>query len=458
VLLTLAAFVAVLGILIFVHESGHFAAAKLVGIQVLRFSLGFGRPILAWRRGETEYWISWIPFGGYVKMAGFEDEGLAGDLEGGKSAQPIDPMRAFDRKPLWARVVVVVAGVTMNAAFALAVYTGLAYTGTLEPNNIATTQVDSVIATDLPPAAQALASLRRGDRITTVNGDSVRTWGELQLRLANAHAPVTLRVAGRTDSLVLRIADADTTARFATALALSPYLGPVISTVASGSAGAKAGLRPGDRILKVNGDTVMSWQDFARVARRNPARPITVEVQRGTERLSLAVVPERREEQAPVTKQPKVIGFVGVGAAYPTLPRPGVLGAIRVGWRETTGRAALIVDFLAKLVTGRASVRELGGPILIGQISGQAARVGLATLLGFMAFLSINLAILNLLPIPILDGGQLVFLLAEAVRHRPLPLELRLRLTQIGFVVLLGIMILATSNDILRWLGRVLHR
>ena len=240
-LLTLAAFVAVLGILIFVHESGHFAAAKLVGIQVLRFSLGFGRPILAWRRGETEYWISWIPFGGYVKMAGFEDEGLAGDLEGGKSAQPIDPMRAFDRKPLWARVVVVVAGVTMNAAFALAVYTGLAYTGTLEPNNIATTQVDSVITTDLPPAAQALTSLRRGDRITTVNGDSVRTWGELQLRLANAHAPVTLRVAGRTDSLVLRIADADTTARFATALALSPYLGPVISTVASGSAGAKAG-------------------------------------------------------------------------------------------------------------------------------------------------------------------------------------------------------------------------
>jgi len=458
VLLTLAAFVAVLGILIFVHEAGHFVAAKLVGIQVLRFSLGFGRPILAWRRGETEYWISWIPFGGYVKMAGFEDEGLAGELEGGKSAQPVDPARAFDRKPLVARVVVVVAGVTMNAAFALAVYAGLAYTGTLEPNNIATTEVDSVIATDLPPAAQPLASLRRGDRITTVNGDSVRTWGELQLKLANAHTPVELRVAGRPDSLVLHIADTDTAARFATALALSPYLAPVISTVTSGGAGAKAGLMPGDRILKVNGDTVVSWQDFARVARRNPAQRITVEVQRGSERLSLAVVPERREERDPATRQPRVLGFVGVGAAYPTLPRPGVLGAIRVGWRETTGRAELILDFLAKLVTGRASVRELGGPILIGQISGQAARVGLATLLGFMAFLSINLAILNLLPIPILDGGQLVFLIAEAVRRRPLPLELRLRLTQIGFVVLLGIMILATSNDILRWLGHVFRR
>ena len=118
-LLTPISLIVVVGVLIFVHEAGHFAAAKAVGIQVLRFSLGFGRPILAWRRGETEYWISWIPFGGYVKMAGFEDEGVAGDLEGGKSAQPIDPARAFDRKPLWARLIVILAGVTMNAVFAV---------------------------------------------------------------------------------------------------------------------------------------------------------------------------------------------------------------------------------------------------------------------------------------------------------------------------------------------------
>src|SRR5438132_1102417 len=253
VLLTPISLIVVVGVLIFVHEAGHFAAAKAVGIQVLRFSLGFGRPILAWRRGETEYWISWIPFGGYVKMAGFEDEGVAGDLEGGKSAQPIDPARAFDRRPLWARSIVILAGVTMNAVFAVVVYTGLAYTGTLEPNNIATTRVDSVMVNDLPPAAQALGALRRGDRITTVNGDSVRTWGDLQLKLANAPPPVTLRVAGRPDSVVLHIAQGDTAARVATVLALSPYLEPVISSVTSGGAGAKAGLMPGDRILKVNG-------------------------------------------------------------------------------------------------------------------------------------------------------------------------------------------------------------
>src|SRR5205807_1260917 len=128
--LTLAAFVVVIGVLIFIHEAGHFVVAKAVGIQVLRFSLGFGRPILRWRRGETEYWISWIPFGGYVKMAGLEDEGMAGELEGGASAVPVDPARAFDKKPVAARLLVVLAGVTMNAVFAVLVYTGLAYSGT----------------------------------------------------------------------------------------------------------------------------------------------------------------------------------------------------------------------------------------------------------------------------------------------------------------------------------------
>src|SRR5207247_6308269 len=211
----------------------------------LRFSLGLGRPVLAWGGGETAYWISWIPFGGYVKMAGFEDEGVAGALEDGKSAQPIDPARAFDRKPLWARLIVILAGVTMNAVFAVLVYTGLAYTGTLEPNNIATTRVDSVIVTDLPAAAQALGALRRGDRITTVNGDSVRTWGDLQLKLANAPPPVTLRVAERPDSVGLRIARGDTAARVATVLALRPYLDAVLASVTSRGAGPKGGLPRG---------------------------------------------------------------------------------------------------------------------------------------------------------------------------------------------------------------------
>jgi len=448
-LLTLAAFAVVLGVLIFVHEAGHFMAAKAVGIQVLRFSLGFGRPVVSFRRGETEYWISWIPFGGYVKMAGVEDEGPAGALEGGKSPVPVDPARAFDRKPLWARFVVVLAGVTMNAVFAFAVYSGLAFAGALGPESIATTQVDSVVVSELPPRAGALAALRRGDRITAVNGDSVRTWGDLRLKLVNTPGPLRVSVAGRADPIVLDVPETDTTTRYGMVLALSPALPPVIARVQAGSAGEQAGFKPGDRILTVDGVTVQSWQDFARTARSSPGRELAVEVLRGAGRVSLRVVPQRREEKDSVTKEVRSFGFVGVGPLL--VPRPGALGATRIGWQETRDRAALILGFLAKFVTGKASPRELGGPLLIGQISGQAARVGLGTFLGFMAFLSVNLAILNLLPIPILDGGQAAFLLAEAVRRKPLPLELRLRLTQIGFVVLLGIMILATSNDILRW-------
>ena len=291
-----------------------------------------------------------------------------------------------------------------------------------------------------------------------MNGDSVRTWGDLRLKLAGAPPPVRVGVAGRAEPIVIEVAAADTAARVALVVALNPYLDPVVSTVVARSAGAKVGIRPGDRILKVDGDTVVSWAGFARVARTHPGKAMSVELLRDGARIALTVVPDRHEERDPVTHQPRTIGMVGVAAAYPVLPRPGLAGAARLGWEETRDRAGLILTFLRDFVTGRVSPRDLGGPLLIGQVAGQAARVGLGFFLSFMAFLSINLAILNLLPIPILDGGQVVFLLAEAVRRKPLSVELRLRLSQIGFVVLLGIMIYATSNDLRRWLGHALSR
>src|SRR5207237_1748838 len=180
-LLTLAAFAIVLGVLIFVHELGHFLVAKAVGIQVLRFSLGFGRPLIAWRRGETEYWISWIPLGGYVKMAGLEEEGMVGELEGGKAEVPIDPARAFDQQPLWARMAVILAGVTMNVVLAFVIYTGLAAISGVPTR--ATTQVDTVLTSTVPPGTEGLASLHRGDRISRVNADTVKSCEDLQAGL-----------------------------------------------------------------------------------------------------------------------------------------------------------------------------------------------------------------------------------------------------------------------------------
>ena len=452
-LLTIGAVLVVLGVLIFVHEAGHFVAAKAMGIQVLRFSLGFGRPVVSVRRGETEYCISALPIGGYVKMAGLEDEGLAGELEGGAATVPVDPARAFDKKPVWKRLVVILAGVTMNMVFAFVVYTLLAYAGALEPDRLATTQVDSVRTSELPPQAAALGTLQRGDRIVAVNGDSVSTWGELLELLLTVPSPVRLAVAGRADPLVLTFAPGDSTARVQLARGLTVYLPPVAAQVQPGGAGDRAGFKPGDRILRVDRDTVASWQDFARVVREHPGQRLGVEVSRGGATLTLSVVPERRHETDPETKQQRTFGLVGLVAERPLLQAPGALGGIRLGWRETTSKLGLILQFLR-----RPRVQELGGPLTIGQISGQAARVGLGFFLGFMAFLSINLAVLNLLPIPILDGGQVVFLVAEAVRRRPLSLQLRTRLTQIGFVVLVGIMLLALRNDFLRVFPHVFSR
>ena len=452
-LLTIGALIVVLGVLIFVHEAGHFVAAKAMGIQVLRFSLGFGRPVVSVRWGETEYCISWLPVGGYVKMAGLEDEGLAGELEGGKGAVPVDAARAFDKKPVWQRLIVIVAGVTMNMVFAFVVYTLLAYGGALEPDRLATTAVDSVRLADLPPEAAPLATLKRGDRIVTVNGDSVATWGELLERLVLAPSPVRVGVAGRAQPLVLEFPPGDSTARLRLARGLTVYLPPVVAQVQPGSPGARAGLKSGDRILRLDSDTVRSWADFALLVRGRPGQRVTLTIAHAETTRAVTVVPDRKIEIDPDTRERHEYGLVGVLAERPVLKAPGALGAVVLGWRETTARVKVILQFLR-----RPRVQELAGPLTIGQVSGQAARVGLGFFLGFMAFLSINLAVLNLLPIPILDGGQVVFLLAEVVRRRPLSLELRARLTQIGFVVLVGIMLLALRNDFLRVFPHVFAR
>jgi len=350
-------------------------------------------------------------------------------------------------------LIVILAGVTMNAIFAFVVYTLLAYNGTLEPDRLATTAVDSVRVSALPPQAAELATLSRGSRITTVNGDSIATWGELLERLMAAPSPIRLTVAGRADPIVLTLALEDTAARLQLVKGLTVYLPPIVAQVQPGSPGDHAGFKGGDHILRVDSDTVASWQDFARIVREHPEQELTVAVARDGQRQELRVVPERRFETDPETKEQRAFGLVGLVAERPLLKAPGPVGAVQLGWRETVSRVGMILQFLR-----RPRVQELGGPLTIGQVSGQAARVGLGTFLAFMAFLSLNLAVLNLLPIPILDGGQVVFLVAEAVRRRPLSLQLRSRLTQIGFFVLVGIMLLALRNDVVRVFPHVFSR
>jgi regulator of sigma E protease len=452
--LTVGAAIVVLGVLIFVHELGHFMAAKAVGIGVPRFSIGLGPPTpLSFKRGETEYAISWIPFGGYVKMATAEEFQGMDPLEGGPdAAASYPPDKLFETKPLWARVLVISAGVIMNGLFALLVHIGLLATYGEVVDPVTTVAVKSDL---LPASATALNSVPFGSEIVRINGDTITSRQDinrkflepstagLHLEFAPPVPPVTLEIDG------LAVEDRQTTLA-----ALRAVREARIAAVESGSPAARAGFRAGDLVLSVDGDSVRAWHEMVDVVQANPEVPLTFSVLRGDSVHALTATPRREVAADPFDDEPREIGVLGLEVvSQREHVRVGLGGAIVGGVEATAEDSKLILFALRGLITLRIPVRELGGPVLIGQISGQTARLGLPAFLSFMALFSINLAILNLLPIPVLDGGQLVFLFAEGIRGKPLSVALRMRLTQFGLAILLGIMILALTNDLRRVFG-----
>jgi regulator of sigma E protease len=448
-MLNLVAFIVVIGVLIFVHELGHFVAAKALGVQVLRFSIGFGPAILSWRRGETEYRLAWIPLGGYVKMAGLEDEGMAAELEGDAGGVPVDPERAFDRKPVWVRVIVLSAGVTMNLLLAFFLYTGL--TATVGTPQLATTQIDTVDVTVLPPGAEALRELQHGDQIVRINGDTVASWNDvLEHVFEDETAELRFEIAGRAEPLVARLRERDAGARRSLARALGYLTPPRLGIVNPGQPASRAGLEVGDHILRANGDSVRSWSELAGIIRRNPDRPVQLDVRRGDTTFAVTVVPAPRTAADTAGGARIGEGIMGATSSPDRIyVRRGLVEAVAIGARETVQDATLIVRFLGRLFSGDEPVRQLGGPVLIAQISGQVIRMGLPDFLGFLALFSVQLAVLNLLPIPVLDGGHLVFLVAEWIRGRPIPVKVRVRLLNVGFWILIAIMVLVISNDVI---------
>jgi regulator of sigma E protease len=453
VLTTIVALIVVLGVLIFVHEAGHFVAAKWAGIYVHRFSLGLGPPIrwLTFRRGETEYSISWLPLGGYVKMASREEDIGSSALEGGAPTVAVPPDRVFEAKPIWKRMVVILAGVTMNALFAWLVFVGLAYKNGQQIDPI--TRVGRVVNELVPAQAQALKQIRPGTQIVSVNGDSVESWDDIVSGIANTSDEEVRLKLGDGGTVVLPIHPDALEERIKATQALQPYRPAVVDSIVADRPAARAGMQKGDTVVAINGRPVQQWYDMLEVVQESANRNITLTVSRGGDRVNLSLRPYLDSIPGPDGKR-RAVGRIGVTVGTQFITQPLGLGeAIVVGSEATIRASTQILRTVRGLFSGRISGRAVGGPILIGQMAGESARMGLDTFLGFMALISINLAILNLLPVPVLDGGQFLFLLAEALIRRPLPIKLRERLTTVGLVLIILLMGLAFSNDFRRLFG-----
>lgn len=426
---TLLAFLFVLGVLVFVHELGHFLMARRLGVRVLTFSLGFGPKILKARRGDTEYCVSAIPLGGYVKMAGEHGE------ENRRGAPD-----EFMSKSKWERFLVLVMGPAMNLVLAVIVMWFVLYQGAEEPAYEIEPPVVGSVAEDSPAARAGIAV---GERIVSVAGRAVDTWDALFMEVlprAEREIPVVVRDAGGRERTLQVTPDAQT--RFEMGdLGVGPAVHPQIVQVMPDEPADRAGLRVRDVVEAVDGEPVDRAGLIARI-NASPDVPLTLTVRRGGEALDVRVTPALRGD----------VGLTGMSIApYETrIVEPGFVEAFGMSLRRNYEWSGLIFQTLWGLLTAETSPRQLVGPVGIAQLSGSAAQVGWIQLFSLMAMISLNLGILNLLPIPILDGGHIFIMGMESVARRDFSMRVKERMLLAGFVVLMLLMVTVIYNDLTR--------
>ena len=442
----LVSFVVVLGILILVHELGHFFMARLAGVGVERFSIGFGPVLWRLRGKETEYCISLIPMGGYVKMMG-DDEN---PLEGGKGGA-IDPAKAFNTKPLIARFLIVFAGPAMN--FILAVIIA-ALMFMLVGRPVAPAEIGRV--TEGGPAAQA--GLKTGERIVAVDGKPVQYWEDLARVVQSADGralSVTVRGPDGERAVTLTPAEAKRKDLFGDEqvvweIGATPYVAAAIGDTVSGDPADAAGLKPNDVVTAIEGQPVLSWDELAEKIHQRADQPTRLDVKRGGETLTVTVTPRKGKIPGPDGKETEV-GLIGIrpsGAVTFVRSNPIVSMWDGLVWSaDVTMKTAI---GLYKIVVGQLDRSNIGGPIQIAKTAGEQARQGIVSLALFTAVISINLFLLNLLPVPMLDGGHLLFFAFEAVLGRPLSVRKREVAQQVGFALLMLLMVFAFYNDFKR--------
>ncbi|QRY82017.1 sigma E protease regulator RseP [Pseudomonas sp. PDNC002] len=436
-----------LGVLVTFHEFGHFWVARRCGVKVLRFSVGFGTPLVRWHdRQGTEFVVAAIPLGGYVKML---DE-----REGDVPDELLD--RAFNRKTVFQRIAIVAAGPIANFLLAILFFWILAMLGSQQVKPV----IGSVVADS--PAAQA--GLAAGQELVAVDGEAVDGWGSVNLQL--------VRRLGETGELSVSVMDQGSTAPSVHQVRISswlkneenpdpigglgiqpwrPSVAPVIAELDDKGPAKAAGMQIGDRIVSLDGQPVTDWQQLVERVRAKPEGKVNLVVERASQREELTLTLAAKGEGKART------GYLGAGVAAGQWPAEmlrevsyGPVAAVGQALSRTWSMSLLTLDSLKKMVLGQLSVKNLSGPITIAKVAGASAQSGVGDFLHFLAYLSISLGVLNLLPIPVLDGGHLLFYMVEWVRGRPLSERVQAWGMQIGISLVVGVMLLALVNDLSR--------
>lgn len=441
---TLIAFIAALGILIVVHELGHYWVARWCGVKVLRFSVGMGKVVYSRRIGpdRTEWALSALPFGGYVKMLDARETDVSG-------LPPEELKREFTRQSVWKRMAIVAAGPIANFILAIVLFAGLYSYGVPEP----AAQLRAV-----PEKSAAFdAGLRGGERVTAVNQQPIQLWSDLRwkvLKLAIENTPVHLTVqqadgASRTIDLSLAgLTTADLEGDFLRKLGLDlARPKAVLGKLIEGGPAMQAGLKEGDLIRQVNGQTIDDGLAFVEMVRASPGKPLDIRGMRGGQGFALSVTPESHAAkdrtigriQAEVPLAPEMI----------TVSDPP-LTATRKAIERTWDTSVLTLKMLGKMLIGEVSFKNITGPITIADYAGQTARIGLISYLTFIAFISISLGVMNLLPVPVLDGGHLLYYSLEVLTGRPIPERFGEIAQRAGVGILMTLMAVAVFNDIVR--------
>jgi regulator of sigma E protease len=437
---SILAFVFVLGVLIFVHELGHFLMARRIGVRVLTFSLGFGPKLIAVKRGDTEYCISAVPLGGYVKMAGENPD----DARTGASDE-------FLSKSKWQRFQVLIMGPVMNLVLAVVVMAAVLYQGAPAP--VFVTQ-PPLVGSVLDKSVMKAAGLQPGDLILSVDGGRVGTWEDfLNAMAAKSKRQVTVRVDRGGQQLDLTFTPIGT-GRYdlvdLDSLAILPVMHPQIKSLQPEAPGYEAGLRPGDVVIGAAGERDITSKRLVEIIKANEGKSITLDIKRNGQMLQVPVTPRRINDTV-------MIGADLSGFEFRTI-EPGIWTAVKMSVVQNWTWAKMIAQTLGGLFTHQTSVKQLMGPVAIADLSGMAAEQGMLQLFSLMAMISLNLGLLNLMPIPVLDGGHIAILALEGVSRRDFSMKVKEKMLLAGFVLLLMLMVTVIYNDLTRiqWIERLM--